>query len=403
MAFASGFGQGGAIAALGDVAKHFGHVVHGTTLADQAGLSGTVLGVGLAVLAPGVARRAAPGRVGRPLRATDHAPGDVLAGPRVHRPRRGQSRLLVVRRSSSPWADPCSAPPTPSPRSVRPKRPTSATAPRRWPHRGGVRRGHRAHGGDPRADEVDARVPGPVPPRRGPAGSRSSSSGGWLVETGPFHGGGRRAPAPRAGASARWAAPYRWRLLTVASLAFAVAVVTGPANSFVFVYAQNVLKMSGDADAAMVAVASVFGLGGLLLGRVLADRLGRRPTGALAMTAMALTGILAYSGSRDGARSSGYELGVLAAATLAPAAGALANELFPTSVRASVAGMDRGRQRGRCDGRARGLRRHRGCREPLRRRWRGHVPPGHPRHRRSSPCSPRPRATSPRICGPTSR
>ena len=50
MAFASGFGQGGAVAALGDVAKHFGHVVHGTTIADQAGLSGTVLGVGLAVL-----------------------------------------------------------------------------------------------------------------------------------------------------------------------------------------------------------------------------------------------------------------------------------------------------------------------------------------------------------------
>ncbi len=50
MAFASGFGQGGAVSALGDVAKHFGHVVHGTTVADQAGLSGTVLGVGLAVL-----------------------------------------------------------------------------------------------------------------------------------------------------------------------------------------------------------------------------------------------------------------------------------------------------------------------------------------------------------------
>ena len=116
-----------------------------------------------------------------------------------------------------------------------------------------------------------------------------------------------------------------------------MAVVTGPANSFVFVYAQNVLKMSGDEQAAMVTVASVFGLAGLLLGRVLADRIGRRPTGALAMAAMALSGTLAYSGSR-GALLVGYELGVLAAATFAPAAGALANELFPTSVRASVAG-----------------------------------------------------------------
>jgi MFS family permease len=157
-----------------------------------------------------------------------------------------------------------------------------------------------------------------------------------LVEPGRFTiaAAASRPPVPVLGAVGR---AYRWRLLTVAALAFAVAVVTGPANSFVFVYAQNVLKMSGAETSAMVAVASVFGLGGLLLGRFMADHLGRRPTGALAMTAMALTGALAYSGSRD-ALLVGYELGVLAAATLAPAAGALANELFPTSVRASVAG-----------------------------------------------------------------
>jgi MFS family permease len=57
------------------------------------------------------------------------------------------------------------------------------------------------------------------------------------------------------------------------------------------------------------------------------------------MTAMALTGILTYSGSKT-ALLIGYELAVLAASTFAPAAGALANELFPTSVRASVAGWN---------------------------------------------------------------
>jgi MFS family permease len=36
----------------------------------------------------------------------------------------------------------------------------------------------------------------------------------------------------------------------------------------------------------------------------------------------------------------GYELAVLSASTFAPAAGALANELFPTSIRASVAGWN---------------------------------------------------------------
>ena len=49
-AFASGFAQFGVVAALGDVARGFGQVNHGATLADQAGLSGTDLGIGLAIM-----------------------------------------------------------------------------------------------------------------------------------------------------------------------------------------------------------------------------------------------------------------------------------------------------------------------------------------------------------------
>ncbi len=133
--------------------------------------------------------------------------------------------------------------------------------------------------------------------------------------------------------------PYRGRLAVVVGLVFAVSVITGPANSFFFVYAENVLHVSGVVTAGMVAVAGIFGLVGLLIGRYLADHLGRRPTGALMMVAMALSGLLTYSGSRPGLYV-GYELGVLAAATFAPAAGAFANELFPTAVRASVAGWN---------------------------------------------------------------
>ncbi len=48
--FASGFGQFGVVSALGNVARTFGHLVHGATFADQAGLSGTKLGVGLAII-----------------------------------------------------------------------------------------------------------------------------------------------------------------------------------------------------------------------------------------------------------------------------------------------------------------------------------------------------------------
>jgi len=335
MAFASGFGQGGAVAALGDVAKHFGHVVHGTTIADQAGLSGTVLGVGLAVLRlaslgalplAGLADRfgrrtlllatcsiglvftvlaaASPGywwfvvifALGRPHLSATNALAQVSAAEKTASKDRAKAVALVAAGY-------------------------------------GVGSGLTAviHGLAKSTLGFRGLFVLAVVPLAGIVFIRH-----WLVEPGRFTVAAAATvhPVPVFGAVGR---TYRWRLLTVGSIAFAVAVVTGPANSFVFVYAQNVLKMSGDETAAMVSVASVFGLGGLLLGRVLADRLGRRPTGALAMTAMALTGALAYSGSRD-ALLVGYELGVLAAATFAPAAGALANELFPTSVRASVAG-----------------------------------------------------------------
>jgi hypothetical protein len=43
--FASGFGQYRVTAALGNMARAFGQVTHGAALADQAGLSGTELGV----------------------------------------------------------------------------------------------------------------------------------------------------------------------------------------------------------------------------------------------------------------------------------------------------------------------------------------------------------------------
>ena len=87
----------------------------------------------------------------------------------------------------------------------------------------------------------------------------------------------------------------------------------------------------------MVAGAGVAGLAGLLAGRWLADRAGRRLTGALAMATVALCATVTYTGSAP-ALLAGDILGVFAASVFAPAAGSLVNELFPTSVRASVAG-----------------------------------------------------------------
>jgi len=337
MALASGFGQFGAVAALGDVAAHFGRVVHGTSIADQAGLSVTELGVGLAVLRlaslgglplSGLADRygrrrilvvtcacglgftvlaaASPGywwfvvifALGRPLLSATNAVAQVSAAEETGTAQRAKAVALVAAGY-------------------------------------GVGAGLIAVIHGLAKNTLGFRglfLLATVPLLAVPLLRR------WLVEPGRFTVAAAAAthPVPVLGAVAP---PYRGRLVAVASLAFAVAVIAGPANSFVFVYAQNVLKLSGTTQSLMVVAASVFGLAGLLGGRWLADHVGRRPTAAVAMAAMALTGVLTYSGSRA-ALLVGYELAVLSASTFAPAAGALANELFPTSVRASVAGWN---------------------------------------------------------------
>src|SRR4029453_11067675 len=132
-------------------------------------------------------------------------------------------------------------------------------------------------------------------------------------------------------------ADLRPRLWLLAMLAFAIAFVTGPMNTFLFVYAENALGMSRSSTAAMVLAAAPVGLAGLLAGRWAADRLGRRVTAAGAQALVALAGMLTYSGSRA-AVAAGYLAAVLVASAYAPAIGALGSELFPTRVRATVAG-----------------------------------------------------------------
>jgi MFS family permease len=334
-ALASGFGQFGAVAALGDVAREFGRVTHGATIADQAGLSGTQLGVGLAIirlaslgslpligladrfgrrtmliatlsigLALTVAAAAAFGywsfvvifACGRPLLSATNALTQVAAAEQTSSRGRasavaltaagygiGAGLIAIVHSLASSSlgfrgicalaALPLAAVPILARRIQEPDRFTIA--------------------------EVAADRPLPV-----------------LGAVGPR---------------------YRRRLLVVAALAFAISVITGPATSFVFLYAQNVLHQPGYVTAGMVVGAGLSGLIGLLAGRWLADRVGRRPTATFAMVVLSLLGVLTYEGSRV-ALLTGYILGVMAGSVLAPAVGALLTELFPTSVRASVAG-----------------------------------------------------------------
>jgi MFS family permease len=129
----------------------------------------------------------------------------------------------------------------------------------------------------------------------------------------------------------------RPRLRLLAVLAFAIGFVTGPANTFLFVYAENALGLSRSATAVLVLAAGLVGLVGLLLGRWGADALGRRRTAGGTQAVVALACMLTYSGSRP-AVAAGYLLGILAASAYGPSFGALSAELFPTSVRATAAG-----------------------------------------------------------------
>jgi MFS family permease len=130
---------------------------------------------------------------------------------------------------------------------------------------------------------------------------------------------------------------FRDRLALLFTLAFAFAFIQGPATSLLFVYTESVLDLPRSATAVMVVAAGAVGLGGLLAGRWASDHLGRRRTAATTQVLTALAGTITYSGSAAGAVT-GYLVSILAMSAFAPAVGTLGAELFPTRVRATVAG-----------------------------------------------------------------
>lgn len=127
------------------------------------------------------------------------------------------------------------------------------------------------------------------------------------------------------------------RLLLVMLLTAGIALVTGPANTYVFFYGEQAAGLS----IGMVTLAGLLGgpigLLGLLVGRWGADRLGRRVTAAAAMVVAAAGAIVLYSGPAW-AVLVGYPLSLFGQAAYGPPAGALDAELFRTEIRATVAG-----------------------------------------------------------------
>jgi MFS family permease len=332
-ALASGFGQFGVVAALGDVSTQLGHVAHGASIADKVGLSGTELGVGLAIIrlaslgslpligmADRFGRRrvilavtfsglgltvlsgASPGywwfvaifALGRPLLSATNALAEVMSAEETA----ARDRAAAVAFVAAGYAVGAGA---------------SAII-------------HSLAAGALGFRGICALTVVPLVLVYLIRDQVEEPSRFMVAEAAADH------PTPVIGAVGP---RFRKRVLYLSLIAFAIAIVTGPANSFVFLYAQDVVHQPGYWTALMVVIAGAAGLCGLLAGRYMADTVGRRPTGTLALVGAALAATLAYSGSSL-ALIVGYTLGVLSGSLLAPAVGALLAELFPTSVRASV-------------------------------------------------------------------
>lgn len=158
--------------------------------------------------------------------------------------------------------------------------------------------------------------------------------GRWLTEPDRYRRLAHTGPRPRLGTVRP---DLRGRLAVLCVVTFAFGFVTGPVNTNVFFYGENVLGVSSVSMFGIVAVGGVTGLGGLLAGRWAADTLGRRPTAGVTLAGVAACAVLTYSGAPAGL-ALGYWASLFAAASFAPAGGALDVELFPTSQRGTALG-----------------------------------------------------------------
>jgi MFS family permease len=142
------------------------------------------------------------------------------------------------------------------------------------------------------------------------------------------------APLARIGALPKG---IRGRAAIVGVVVFVIGVISGPAGGFTFVYGEGVLKIRPDVVALVVTLSALTGLVGLLASRFFAKVIGRRWTVAFGTLATALTSAIAYGGGKT-AFIVGYMSGVAAGGLLAPAIAAMGTELFSHSIRATAAG-----------------------------------------------------------------
>jgi MFS family permease len=129
----------------------------------------------------------------------------------------------------------------------------------------------------------------------------------------------------------------RGRLALISGLTFFVGLLTGPVNTYLFLYAESIAGVPPSILVVVAPVAGLAGAVGLWVGVHLADRFGRIPTAMFSKFALAAVAILTYAAGAWGAVI-GYVLSLFIASSYAPAVGATTAEVFPTSMRATAAG-----------------------------------------------------------------
>ena len=323
----AGFGEYSAVAALADVAKAFGHPSAVQTVSSVIGLSGSVLGIGLAVLR---------------LSSLAALPLTALADRRGRRSTLqwslvvGLGLTFVAAASPSYWVFvACFAIGRPFLSAALALLQVVAVELSSAQHR--IGRLALVAAGSGGGAGLAAVLHGAI---------RGGSSFRWLfalavvplVLVGLIL---RRVPesqvekaAVRLGAVARSARP---RLFVVGVLVGAVAVISGPANGFLFVYGESLLGISPGHLALIVTASAVTGLVGLWLSHHVSNWRGRRFTVSLGIVGSAVAATVAYSGGVTHFII-GYFCGVCMGGLITPSLNALSVELFVPSTRATVGG-----------------------------------------------------------------
>ncbi|WP_116715249.1 MFS transporter [Euzebya tangerina] len=131
--------------------------------------------------------------------------------------------------------------------------------------------------------------------------------------------------------------PLVGRLALLCGLGFVLAFLTGPVNTYLFLYGEAVVGLSPAMQTIILPIGGVLGGVGLLFGIWLADEIGRIPTAMWTKFALAGAGVLTYSAGAWGA-AGGYVATLFIGSSYAPAVAATAAEIFPTSIRGTAAG-----------------------------------------------------------------